>query len=246
MNFGNNSNNTQSVSSIEPPKRPNLEPIVEEKEVTSLGAIIAIVALSVTTAVFAGLFVWKLLDWMNASTNLEAQIADATNAAVLETQNQLESEFAEREKEPNTTFSGPADYGSLTFSYPKTWSLFVAADASNGGEYTAYMNPLEIPPATSSDSIMALRISIKSQAFDSVIKSYDNYVKSGKMTMDVVNVNNNTATANIYHGTLTTPTDAVGYVAVMKIRDKTAILQSDSELFLNDFNKVLSTLSFNS
>src|SRR5436190_23400193 len=37
--------------------------------------------------------------------------------------------FAEKEKLPNKTFKGPATYGSVTFSYPKTWSGYV--DQSN-------------------------------------------------------------------------------------------------------------------
>lgn len=246
MDFGNKiKNSPQSVSSIEPVKKPEPEPIVVEKE-SSLGKTIAIIILSITTAAFAGLFVWKLFDWIDASTDLQSQIDRATSIAVLETQTQMEAEFTEREKEPYRPFLGPSDYGSLSFSYPKTWSLYVANDASNGGEYTAYFNPTEIPPINSSNSIVSLRVSIKTQAFDSIVSSYENYVKSGKMDVRVVNINNNTATANIYHGTLYSPSEAIGYIAVIKIRDKTAVIQTDSELFQKDFEKMLSTLTFNS
>lgn len=252
MNFGKNTNEPQpqSVSAVEPAKRPEaskpVQSVVKEDSDPGLVKLIVIVILSVSTAAFAGLFAWKYFDWVDASTELQAQIDEAVYEAVLANETKMEAEFAEREKEPNTTFLGPTDYGSLTFSYPKTWSLYVGADASKGGEFNAYMNPLEVPTTNGNDSIMALRVSIKSQAFDSITKSYENYVKNGKMTMSVVNVNNGTATANIYKGELSNPNKAIGIVAIMKIRDKTAIIQTDSLLFEEDFNRVLNTLSFNS
>jgi hypothetical protein len=41
----------------------------------------------------------------------------------------------EREKYPYKTFSGPEDYGKLTFEYPKTWSVYIAAAANKGGDF---------------------------------------------------------------------------------------------------------------
>ena len=34
-------------------------------------------------------------------------------------------------------------------------------------------------------------------------------------------------------------------IVIFKIRDKTAILQTDSMLFIDDFNKLLDTVQFN-
>lgn len=232
--------NQPPVSSIVDPPKPT--PVTEEKS-SGLGRTIAIVVLSVTTAAFAGLFVWKFLDWMDASTNLDKQIADAVAEAVLENSAKKDAEFAEQEKEPYTAFAGPADYGELSFFFPKTWSVYVSKDAANGGEFEAYLNPGGIEPV-SPTTVMGLRVNIKLQNFDTVAKTYDSYIKSGKMTMEVINVNNGTSTANIYRGTL--PSGLVGVVAVMKIRDKTAILQTDSELFSDEFEKILSSLTFNS
>ncbi|MBQ2660005.1 hypothetical protein IJF86_01080 [Candidatus Saccharibacteria bacterium] len=235
-----NSSTQPSVSSIIDPPKPAPEP---EKKHSGLGQTIAIAILSVTTVAFAGLFVWKLLDWIDASTNLDAQISAAVAVAVNENSAELEAEFAEREKDPYTAFAGPADYGELSFSYPKTWSLYVSKDAANGGDYESYMNPGGVEPI-SPTTVMALRVQIKTQTFDNIIKTYDSYVKNGKMTMSVVNVNNGAATANVYRGTL--QSGLVGIVAVMKIRDKTAIIQTDSELFAEEFDKIITSLTFNS
>ena len=51
-------------------------------------------------------------------------------------------------------------------------------------------------------------------------------------------------TANKYTGTLPN-TEFSGYVVVFKIRDKTAIVQTDSILFEADYNKVLDSITFN-
>ena len=54
----------------------------------------------------------------------------------------------------------------------------------------------------------------------------------------------NGATANKYTGTIPN-TEFSGYIIVFKIRDKTAILQTDSILFESDFNKILDSVTFN-
>jgi hypothetical protein len=77
----------------------------------------------------------------------------------------------QREKYPYKTFSGPADYGQLTFEYPKTWSVYVAAPATNGGDFNAYFNPIQVD-AVGKDTINALRVTIRNKSFEDVTAEY--------------------------------------------------------------------------
>ena len=51
-------------------------------------------------------------------------------------------------------------------------------------------------------------------------------------------------TGNKYTGTIPN-TQLSGFIVIFKIRDKTAILQTDSVLFKDDYDKLLETVTFN-
>ena len=209
----------------------------------SLIKTIAIVILSLIALTFIGLFVWMLIRYNDVSSDVNGQIITAVNAAVDEKTMELETEFAEREKEPFRDFTGPVDYGELSFEYPKTWSLYVASDASKGGDYAAYFNPIEVN-AVSNNTINALRVTIRDKAFDDVTAEYQRYVERKDSNLSVEAITINGVAANRYIGKIPN-SDLNGIIVIFKIRDKTAILHTDSMLFESDFNTLLETVHFN-
>ena len=213
--------------------------IVKKEHKSSLTKTIVIVILSLVSITFIGLFVWMTLKYTEVNDDVEGQIAAKVDEAKAEQAEKDEADFAEREKQPYKTFSGPADYGQLTFDYPKTWSVYIAADAANGGDYSAYFNPIEVNPISNSDSLYALRLIIRNSSFENVISGY----QDDELKMETIIVNGE-YTANRYSGTIP-GTEFDGYIVVIKIRDKTAILQTDSVLFEDDFNKLIETITFN-
>ena len=212
-------------------------------KVANLIKIIAIVILSMTTLTFVGLFIWMMVQYNDVSTDVNAQIKTAVDAAKMEQALEDEAEFAEREKDPYRDFAGPADYGQLSFKYPKTWSVYIASDASKGGDYEAYLNPIEVNPV-SANTINALRVTIRDKAFDDVVQEYQRFMENRDANLSVESVTVAGATANRYTGTIPN-TELNGVIVIFKIRDKTAILQTDSMLFVEDFNTLLSTVQFN-
>ena len=225
---------------------PVAEIPLPRKDVRSLVKTIAIIALSLLSLTFIGLFIWMLMEYTAARTDVDGQIAVKVVEAVDENTEKLENDFAEREKYPFRTFAGPADYGELTFEYPKTWSVYIPEDASNGGDFRAYFNPIEVS-AISSEAINSLRLSILDQAFDSVISSYQGELEgeTPNMRLDLVTIGQgNNVNANLYSGKIP-GTEFMGYVAIFKIRDKTVIIQTDSILFEEDYSKILASIRFN-
>lgn len=217
-----------------------------KKDIVGLVKTIVIIIVSLIAVTFIGLFIWMSLQYSEASSDVQGQIDTAVAKAKDEQAAKMEAEFLEREKYPYKVFSGPADYGQLTFEYPKTWSVYVEAAANAGGDFKAYFNPIQVD-AVGDDTINALRVTIRNKGFDEVVTEYQRLMdrKDSGLTMEATTIGvNNNITANRYTGKIPN-TDLSGYIVIFKIRDKTVILQTDSVLFAEEYNKLLGTVSFN-
>lgn len=210
----------------------------EKKSHGSIIETVILIAVTIVAVIFVYLYIQKYIEWENISTDVNAQIDSAVAMAQAETATKMEEEFAEREKYPYKTFAGPADYGSLSFEYPQTWSVYIARDAANGGDFEAYLNPGEVNPV-SSKTINALRVTIRDTAFDSAVTQYDNYVKNGSLQFSTRTVGG--VLANVYTGSL--PNGIQGALVIFKLRDKTVMLQTDAELFIGEFYNLLDTVT---
>lgn len=222
---------------------PEVSVMDSKNDIGGLVKTIVIVVLSLVVVTFVGLFIWMTVQYNEASTDVNGQIKAAVDAAVDENTMEMEMEFAEREKEPYRDFAGPIDYGGLSFRYPKTWSLYVAKDAVNGGDYAAYFNPIEVNEV-GRNTINALRLTIRDAAFDTVVAEYQKYMERKDSNLSVSSVTVAGVAANRYTGRIP-DSELEGFIVIFKIRDKTAILQTDSVQFEADFNRLLETVRFN-
>lgn len=211
----------------------------EQGEVS--GSLIAIVGLSIVAVAAGALAIWAYLSYSEQKTNVDGRVSLAVAEAKRSQGDVDEAKFAEREKEPNRQFVGPDDYGRLTFDYPKTWSVYVAQDTSNGGTYASYLNPITVPPVTSTQQY-SLRVTIEERDFDQVVKSYESLVKKGDLRTTATSSNGNDGTR--LDGNFTK--DIRGSAVIYKIRDKTMTLRTDADTFKPDFEKLIKTINFNS
>lgn len=237
---------TPATAPATAPAAPAMPPAssAPAKDNSDLIKTIVIIGLSLIAATFIGLFIWMLVSYNDAKTDLDGKISLAVANAVDEKSAELELEFAEREKDPYQDFSGPEDYGQLSFKYPKTWSVYIDSDASKGGNFEAYFNPGEVNPV-SATTINALRVVIRDKSFDEIAAEYEKEMNKKGANLSIESIKINNLAANRYTGTIP-GTELSGYIVIFKIRDKTAILRTDSVLFKDDFDKVLSTVTFNS
>ena len=217
-----------------------------KKDITGLVKTIVIIIVSLIAVTFIGLFIWMFVRYNDVQTDVDGQISVAVAAAKDEQVTKMEAEFLEREKYPYKVFAGPVDYGQLSFEYPKTWSVYVAAAATTGGDFNAYFNPIQVD-AVGKETINALRVSIRNVSFDKVTEDYQREVdrRDSGLTMESVTIGRDAnITANRYTGKIP-DTELSGFIVTFKMRDKTAILQTDSVLFQADFDKLLGTVVFN-
>lgn len=227
------------INPVQAPAQTMAKPKAKMDEKKKFTIIIA--AVSAVALISAILLAVVFVKYNEAKTDVDEKIEIAVAKAKDEQAEALEAEFSEREKDPFKDFAGPEDYGALSFKYPRTWSVYIAADASKGGDFEAYLNPGEVY-TVSNTTINALRVKIVNKNTETVKASYQRSIESGKLRPEEITINGINATH--YSGTIP-GTEFVGHIVLLRIRDKTAILQTDSELFINDYNKILETISFN-
>ena len=215
-------------------------PVVGEKKRGALVEIVILVGVSLVAVAGIAFAVYFYLQWDEVRTNVDGRIAEETAIAREDERRIAEDVFAEREKRPFLEFAGPSDYGTLSFMYPRTWSVFVEKDARNGGDFVAYFNPVQVNPVGQA-TINALRLTIHDRPIETVRTTYDNLVRSGKLTMSVFRVGDRTG--DRYDGAFNN--DIVGSMVMLKINDKTAILRTDAEIFRDDFEVLIQTIRFN-
>lgn len=199
-------------------------------------AIGAIVLFLISTALAA----WAYMSYIEQRSDVAGKIKLAEAEAAKIQQEKDQKEFDEREKNPRMEFVGPAEYGRLSFWYPKTWSVYIERDGSNRSDYKAYLHKDIIAPLSDRESRYMMRVEILNRDFDAVLKEYESKIKKGELK---------TSTPE-YNGIASTRIDGVfdktlhGSVVLMRVRDKTIRLSTDSENFRPDFDAVLETVDF--
>lgn len=200
-------------------------------------ANIGLIFLSTAAVVIA---VWSFINYNEQKTNVDGKIASAVSVANKTQADKDEAKFFEREKEPNREFAGPADYGRVTFDYPKTWSVYVNKDTTVGNTFEAYLNPISVPPVSVSQQF-SMRVLIESKDYDKVVAGYSPLVKKGDLTASSVSVDGNTGTR--LDGSFSK--DIRGSAVIFKIRDKTLTMRTDANTFKADFDKIITTIKIN-
>lgn len=203
------------------------------------GTTIVISSLAFLLVVLGGVAIWSYMQYFEAKTDIDGKIAVAEAEAAKEQAEKDEEKFLEREKEPNRQFVGPSDYGRVTFEYPKTWSVYEAKDASTGGTYEAYMNPIVVPAVKNSERF-ALRVTVEDSDYDNALDRYQGLVKKGDLKSSAVAANGVNGTR--LDGNFTK--DIRGSAVLFKIRDKVLTVRTDAEVFKTDFNKLIKTIEF--
>lgn len=203
--------------------------------------LVMTIALSVATVALAGFGFWAFTNYQEQKNNVDGITAERVSVAQAEQKAVDEASFLEREKLPVRQFVGPSDLGQVTFDFPKTWSVYIGEDASNGGTYEAFFHPgavvnqAELQP-------YALRLSIVDGTYENILASFQGNIDAGLVKSSSVTVDGQTGIR--LDGQINE--NFKGSMIVLKSRDKTIELYTEAEAFLGDFNNiVLPSLKFN-
>jgi len=192
---------------------------------------------------------WAAKGMMDYKNNSDKKAAAAVDAAKKTQAAQLQAQFDEQNKSPNKTFHGSPTYGSVSFNYPKTWSAYV--DTSNTSEpINAYFHPGEVP-GTQTKTAYALRLELVSTDYAQVVQQFSSGITTGKTTSVAYLPPKLNGVANVQPGTLfsgqinSQDQTQRGTLLVIKVRDKTLEISTQSNDYLADFNNtILPSLSF--
>lgn len=241
---------------------PNDQTLANKTEITQakpsegskLREILPLVLLSLSTAAGVICAVVFFLNWQQASSDVKSKITVAEMEAKAEQKAADDAKYEEEEKKPYKVFAGPEDYGSLSFQYPKTWSVYVNKDARNGGDFEAYLNPDIVNPLvndgggsggadidSSEVPIHALRVFIYDRSIDAVQKEFEELSTEGGVNSEVYRTGDISGT--IYNGTLEEGIEGRSFV--FKNADKTVEIRTDSLVFNDDFEAILKTVKLN-
>ena len=185
--------------------------------------------------------IWAYVNYSDQKNNVDQKISAAVADAKRQQTNDDEAAFAEREKQPTRQFVGPDDLGRVQVNYPKTWSVYVGDDGSNGSTYEAYFAAGVVPPVDSKTPY-ALRITVENKTYDDVLKGYQDAVKKGDLKSSSVTLQGQTGTRldGAFSKTVS------GSMVLYKVRDKTLEVYTQSPTFVSDYNNIiLPSLVFN-
>lgn len=176
-------------------------------------------------------------------TSRESYANQVASKAVSAQKTKDNASQAEAVKQPFSTFTSPAMFGSVNFQYPRTWSQFVQSNSDN--QFAAYFNPLYVPPIDD-NTAYALRVIITNQAYSDVLQSFNNQVTQGNLTSTTLTTGVDDKAKGIeLSGQFS---DSIsGEAAIFPIMSGNYTLEifTDSQAFESDFaNTVLPSLKY--
>lgn len=221
--------------------REMYEELKRRKKGDSFTGMVVLLVMSLVALTFIGLFAWAFVMWTGTKNNIEGQVKERVAKAVKDNTNKLNAEFAEREKSPVRRFSGPVDYGELSFEFPKTWNVYLAKNASKGGDFEAYFGQGMVQEIRD-ENIYALRLKIYNKSLENVVGEYERMVKEKMLVARMRAVGGQNT--NVYEGTLKNGWNVK--VVVFGIRDKTVVMRTDAaRQYGRDFDELLRSVKFN-
>lgn len=180
-----------------------------------------------------GFGAWAYVQAQDYKTNFDEKVAGAVEVAVDRAKTEKDNEFLEREKNPYKVYSSPAQYGSYSFQYPKTWSVY---ENEQNNSLVVLMQPelVSANPATA----YSLKIEVLNTPYDASLQQLDPVIRSGKATVaafalaKVPTVVGLRADGQIDQ-------NKTGSTIFLPLRDKTIKVSAESQDRIKDFNTII-------
>jgi hypothetical protein len=186
---------------------------------------------------------WAYAQATDYKTNVDEKIAAAKAVQKKETEDTKEREFLERNKSPYKIYKGPATYGAIEITYPKTWSATVDTKAQSGTPVVGYFHP-DYVPGIKSGTAFALKAEVLERPYAEVMKQYDGAVRRGlvkvepfelKRVPSVLGAKARGETESGYQGT----------AVILPLRDKSIRISTlSTQSFIKDFDKIIESFIF--
>ncbi len=195
--------------------------------------LIPLIISAVLVVGLAGFGIWSYLQFLDQRDNTDEKIAVAVADAETKKAETLEAEFAEREKSPYTTWVSASSIGSISLTYPRTWSAYVQEKDSGSKPLTGFFHPSVVPDDDTTR--YALRILVDESNYSKTVSAFDDEIEKGSVTAQPLTVAE--VTGIRFDGQI--DKDYEGAMVVFALRDKTVRIWTESKAYLKDFNDIL-------
>jgi len=233
-------NNNQLVG---PPS--NTGPVMSSNK-TRVGLVIGLLVISlllIVTMIFA---FWSYKQMKDYKNNTDQKVSAAIKTANAVQKQQLETQFADQQKSPLKTYSGPSQYGSIKISYPKTWSAYIIEQINNTNlPVDAYCYPDFVPGVSLNNINYSLRFQIVGDSYNSVLNQYSSSISKGTLrATPYIPDQVKGATVGVrLDGQL--GQNKNGSMIILSVRDKVLKIWTEDNTKIDDFNNyILKNLSY--
>lgn len=213
---------------------------MKQLSTTQRGSVATIVTIAVLAVGFVGagaIAVWAMAGRADYKNNVDQKVASAVAENTKKVKDEDAKAYAIESQKPLKTYVGPEAYGSVNLSYPKNWSVYVAASASNL-PVDLYANPDAVPGVTSETSSYALRMQIASQSYATAVKQYASSQQKGAVTIKPYVLPKNTSVTGVrIDGQLTDKKK--GSLVLLPLRDKTLKIWVESSTYTSQFEEFI-------
>lgn len=201
-----------------------------------IGEIILIIFIFIIAGAAVGGAIYCYTQYDELNREVLADRSIKVDNAKAEQKIQDEQNYEIRTKKTTREFTGPSDFGALTFEYPKEWNVYIADDSSTDPGFTAYFSPDYVKPLGSENQ--GLIFEINSSNYENQIKRYDDDLISSQA------YSQNGLTGSIFTGKLDKDSDsAIGKAVVLQINNYSAtIITPDYDTYGAQFDVIISTL----
>ena len=183
----------------------------------------------------AGLSGWAIWQYIEERDTVEQQIEVAVDEALGEQREELEEEFEQELRNPFRTYSPPDVFGAIDIKLPKNWNIYVEEDEGGNLPVDLYIHPELVRDFDGELGPVAFRMQLVDELYDQATRNVRRDVDRGELDASTTEVSG--IEGDRYEGVVRD--DYVGVKVSLPYRDKTILMWTESESYLDDFEEML-------
>lgn len=179
---------------------------------------------------------WAFGERQTYKNDTDAIVAREVETAKGEQKEEDALRFAEEAKNPLKPYTGPSSYGSISLLYPKTWSGYINVSGDASAPFAAFFHPDTVTaPDNNGGPAVALKVEVLESEYSAVVKEREQKIESGELTASAYAFPKQPKEVGLrFVGKITD--ELVGTEILVPLRDKTIVVTTQTDQFLNDFN----------
>lgn len=181
---------------------------------------------------------WAFMSRQDYKNNVDQKINAAVAVSDQQVSTAKDQQFAQEEKNPLKTYTGPEAFGTLKVQYPKTWSAYVAEEDSSNTPIDGYFYPDVVPDITNQSTAFALRVQVEQQSYDQILQNYQSNVEAKTVSATPYALPNVPKVVGVLLTGAIQP-QKQGSMVVLPLRNQTLEIWTESAAFSDDFNNII-------